>query len=145
MRRRSLLAGVGFALSATFAGCLGNAGSNGGDANADTGDENDGGADIENRAEECEKEHIRREVVTRDDETITDSLQPTVIDTESRDDGELVELRTEFGVTRESEEEPDEHLDYLVTASYLFTDDTVYRTEGEEAEGDPRNGITMNC
>jgi len=136
MKRRTFLAGAGIAFSATFAGCLGDAG---------TGDNNDEKTDAEGRVKECEKQYIQTEVVTRDDGTIDDSLQPTVVDSESRDDGAFVELRTEFGVTRETDGEPDEHLDYRVTASYFVTNETVYRTEGEEAEGDPRDGTTVNC
>lgn len=145
MRRRTFLAGTGFAFSATIAGCLDDTEDGDGDSNANTGDEDDDEADAESRAKECEKQYIRTEVVTRDNEIIDDPLQPTVINTESRDGGEFVELRTEFGATRESEKEPDERLDYLVTASYFITNETVYRTDGEAAEGDPHDGITMNC
>jgi len=145
MRRRTILAGAGCAFPTIFAGCLDDTGSNDGEANAGIGGETDVGTAIEGRAKECEQQHIRTEVVTRDDETVDGPLEPTVTDTERRDDGEFVALRTEFGVTRQSDEAPDEHLDYLVTAYYLFTDEAVYRTEGDEAEGDPRDGIRMDC
>lgn len=144
MRRRTFLGETGLALSATIAGCLGETGPDAG-GRAGTGDENDNETEAESRAKACEEQYIRTEVVTRDDEEVNEPVQPTVIDSESRDDGEFVALRTEFGVTRESEEEPDEHLDYLVAASYLITNETVYRTEREATEDDPRDGIQMNC
>lgn len=144
MRRRAILAGAGCAFPTVFAGCLDATGSDNGDGNAGIGEETDVGTAVERRAKECEKQHIRTEIVTGD-ETIDDSLEPTVTDTEIRDDGEFVALRTEFGGIRESDEAPDEHIDYLLTAYYLFTDETVYRTDGKEAEGDPRDGIRMDC
>lgn len=91
----------------------------------------------------CERQYIKEEVITRDDETIEDSLEPEVVDTESRSGGEYVALETRFGTTRSSEDAPDEHLDQLVTAYYLVTDDGVYRTEDEEES--PRDGIEVDC
>jgi len=145
MKRRTVLSTGGIAVSSIFAGCIDDLGSDDRDSNTGSDDENDGGIDFENRAKECEKRYIRTEVMTRDGETIDDPLQPAVTDSDSRDDGEFIALRTEFGVTRESEEGPDEHLDYRVTAYYFISDETVYRTEGEEAGGDPRDGIEMDC
>lgn len=148
MKRRTFLAGTGVALLAPFAGCLGdtdNPSSEEGDDTGDTENKNDDGNGVEDRVKECENQYIQNEVVTRDDETIDESLQPAVIDTESQEDGEFVEVRTEFGATRATDNGPDEHLDYLVTAYYLVSDETVYRTEGTEAEGDPHDGITVDC
>jgi len=84
-------------------------------------------------------------VITRDDETIDGSLEPVVLESHLRDDGTFLELSTEFGTTRETDDGPNEHMDYHVTAYYVVTDETVYRTEGTEAEGEPRNGTTVDC
>lgn len=97
----------------------------------------------EGRVVECERQYIKNEVVTGDDETISDPLDPEVINAESRSDGKYVELETQFGTVRSFEGEPDEHVDHLVTAYYLVSDDEVYRTE--DAESDPRNGTTVDC
>lgn len=146
MKRRTFLAGIGIFLSAPFAGCLDDTDNPGNEEEDDTDStENNDANDVENRVKECEKPYIQNDVVTRDDRTIDDPLQPIVTDTESREDGELVELKTEFGVIQETDDGPDEHLDFLVTAYYLVSNETVYRTEGTEAEGDPRDGITVDC
>lgn len=142
MRRRILLASAGSVLSAAFTGCLGDDGER---DNAETVFESDVGSDVVSRTKECETRYIRTELVSGDDEQIDDPLEPTVLDSESRDEGEFVELRTEFGATREADGEPDEQLEYRVTAQYLLTDETVYRTEGAEASGDPRDGTTVDC
>ncbi|CAI50897.1 uncharacterized protein NP_6234A (plasmid) [Natronomonas pharaonis DSM 2160] len=137
MQRRKFSTTTGSALSILFAGCLGG---------TDVPDNENGGENaVEERIKTCEEQYIQDEVVTRADETIDDTLQPAVVDSESRGDGEFVELRTEFGVTRQADDAPDEHIDYLVTAYYLVSDDIVYRTEGDEPEGDPRDGITIDC
>ena len=141
MERRTVLAGAGIAFATPFAGCLADSGSPDDDEErATTGTDGDGIAD---RVKAYERAYIRDEVVTRDDETIDSTLRPVLTDTEARDDGKFVGVRTEFGSVREADDEPDEHVDYLVTASYLVSDEAVYRTEGTEAEGDPRNGTRV--
>ncbi len=154
MNRRRLLATGGVALCTPLVGgCLqqrddgatNGENSESSDEDEETDDEN-GEPGVEDRVRACEQEYIQDEVVTRTDETISDPLQPVVVDAESRDDGEFLELRTEFGVTRRGgDNEPDEHLDYEVTAYYFVTADAVYRTDGAEAEGDPRDGVVLEC
>lgn len=110
-------------------------------------DDGESDSDPEERVRTCEKEYIETEVVTRDDETIEHPLSPRVVERESRRAGEYFELETGFGVTREplNDDEPPVHLDYHVTASYLVDGEDVYRTEGGEAEGDPRDGVELDC
>lgn len=137
MERRTVLAG-GLAIAVPLAGCLDS-------ADGERDGETDDSSGLESRVRECESQYIREEVVARDDETIDDPLQPAVVEAEPRDDGEFVEVRTEFGVVRETDDGPDEHVDRLVTAYYLVSGETVYRTGGAEAEGDPRDGIAVDC
>ena len=153
-RRRRLLATAGCTLGTLLVGgCL--QGRDDGTTNGENNESSDedektddknGEPSVEDRVRACEQAYIEDEVVTRADETISDPLQPVVLDTESRDDGEFLELRTEFGVTRRGgDDEPDEHRDYGVSAYYFVSADAVYRTDGAEAEGDPRDGVVLDC
>ena len=139
MHRRTVLSGVSIAFVVAVAGCLDDTP---GDGNGD------GDVDVDaarQRALDCEPQYIREEIVTGDDETIEDELDPRVVADESHADGVSVEVETTFGTVRSVEGEPDEHRDYLVSAIYLVTEETVYRTEGTDAEGDPRDGVVVDC
>lgn len=147
MIRRKLLASGGASFCIALAGCLGTIGGSGeygGDpGRADgRGGSNDDEVN-ESRIEVCEEQYIRNEVITRDDETIVDPVEPEIVDVEPRSDGVYVETQTRFGTTRSSKDAPDEHVDHLVTAYYLVSDEEVYRTE--DAEGDPRDGTPVDC
>ena len=136
MDRRALLATVG---TAVLAGCLTDS-----DPEAEpTPTDFDSGE----RVRECEKEYIESEIVTRDDETLDGPLSPNIVNTESREAGQYFELETGYNVVREPmrDDEPEEYGHGEVTAYYLVDGDDVYRTEGGEAEGDPRDGVTLDC
>lgn len=134
MKRRTFLAA---ACSVTLAGCVTEWRENRSRVSTATVDS------VEERARECERQYIRNEVITRSDEQIEDSLEPTVVETEALSDGNRVSLETRFGVTRSSSDAPDERRDVRVTARYLLTDEAVYRTD--DPEGDPREGVTVDC
>lgn len=135
MKRRKCLIVI---CIASITGCLGNEAGQGPSTTTDSAD-----SDIEKRVIECEKQVIRQEIVTRDDETITDPLEPEVLDNESRSEGAYLTVETRFGTTRSSSDEPDEHLDHVVTAYYLVSATETYRTEN--ADADPRHGTALDC
>ncbi|WP_049970258.1 hypothetical protein [Haladaptatus cibarius] len=140
---------IGSIIVITTAGCLTETEGDRSPTTTDSGDSDestptDSDNAVENRVKACERQYIEREIVD-DDETIGDSLEPQVIETEARSEGEYVKLETAFGVTKSSGDEPDEHRDYLVKAAYLVTDDETYRTKGTDAEGNPRDGTTLDC
>lgn len=145
MERRAVLAGTGGALLVPLAGCLGNTVNLGNDGEEGTGDDTNDHDSIIDRVKECEKQYIHTNVATQDNERIDGSLQPDIVDTESRDGGEFVTVGTGFGVTRDVDSGPDEILDYFVTASYLVSGEAMYRTEGLAADGDPLEGIQVDC
>ncbi|AUX08005.1 hypothetical protein AArcSl_0352 [Halalkaliarchaeum desulfuricum] len=135
MNRRTALATIGAGGWTLLAGCLGNGPENTVDP-----------ATVEDRVIDCEIEHIETELLDDPDLTIDDPLDPAVVDSDTRDGGAYFELETAFGATRTQEEGPDEHVDYLVEAHYFVDEaETVYRTEGFEADGDPRDGIAVDC
>lgn len=135
MNRRSVLATIGAGSWAALAGCLGTGSEGGVDP-----------ADVEDRVIDCEIEHVKTELIDDPDLTIDDPIDPAVVDTDAREDGAYFELETAFGATRTQEDGPDEHVDFLVQAHYLVDEgDTVYRTEGFEPDGDPRDGIVLDC
>lgn len=155
MYRRTVLSSVGTAFVIAAAGCLddtrgddsagGTSPDNGGEADDGDGDVNVDDDAAQQRALDCEPQYIREEIVTGDDETIEDELDPRVVADDSHADGVSVEVETTFGTVRSAEGEPDEHRDYQVSAIYLVTEGTVYRTEGTDAEGDPRDGVVVGC
>jgi hypothetical protein len=103
------------------------------------------GAAVEERVVECERAFIEDRLLSDEDESITDLSGPIVEATEARGDGAYIEVETRVGTVRSADGEPDEHVDYLVTAAYLVTDSETYRTEGFEADGDPRDGTPVDC
>lgn len=145
MMRRTILADAGTGLSLSFAGAGGSSAERGRDDGIGTDDETDDENEFVERLKACEKQYIREEAVAGDDTRIDGPLDPRVVETESRSDGKYAEVETEFGVTRSAEGEPDEHRDYRVSAYYLVSAEETYRTEGTEAEGDPRDGATVDC
>lgn len=128
MDRRALLVTVG---TAAFAGCL---------VDSETGEVD---PDTEEHVREREKEYLESGILTRDDERLDGSLSPRVVSTESREEGEYVELETGYNVVRDSDDEPRQYGHGDVTASYLVDGDDVYRTG--ETEGDPKHGIELDC
>ena len=91
---------------------------------------------------DCESQYIRTEVVD-DDERIDGSLDPVVVEFDTREAGVYVELRTTFGTIKSSEDAPDQHVDYEVTAYYYHGDDGTFRTENPDE--DPTNGTRIQC
>ncbi len=150
MRRRTIIAATGLAVLTGGAGCLDGVDGSGGE---EEGEQEDGTATpgetdhqngLEDRVRDCEEQFIREEIVTGADEHIDGPLAPAIVERRPGEAGEFLEVRTEFGVTRETDDGPDEHLDYAVAAIYLVGDD-VYRTEGTDADGDPGDGIRVDC
>ena len=150
MRRRTIIASMGLAVLPAGAGCLDGVDGPGTQQEGDHGDgtdspeETDHPDGLEDRVRACEEQVIREEIVTGADEHIDDPLEPSVVERRPGEDGEFIELQTAFGVRRETDDGPDEHLDYVVTATYWVGDD-VYRTDGTDAAGDPRDGIPVDC
>ncbi|WP_337652544.1 hypothetical protein [Halomontanus rarus] len=139
MNRRQVLATIGM-LPAV--GCLATDSDSlsGDDSRSDTPDETVDTA-VEEIVVDCETKYIR-ENVTGNNETVG-SLQPRVEATDIRPKGKFVEVRSTFGTTISHSDEPDLHADYEIGASYLVTEDDVYRTEAEA--GDPRDGTKVDC
>ena len=134
MYRRTYLATAGVVLSVFFAGCT-------------IDDEVNEGVDevnervIDNEGViECEEQYIRNEIVG-EGRTVNTKGGPNFNNAESRNDGTFIELETAIGHTGEQ----GDTADGVVTAQYLVTEDTVYRTEGRTPDGDPRDGTTVDC
>lgn len=100
---------------------------------------------VKERVKECEADYIRTQLITGEDESITDRSGPNVVATEGRADGAYLELETHVGTVRSREGEPNENVDYVVNAAYLVTDEEMYRTEGFEINSRPRDGMTVDC
>ena len=126
MYRRTYLATAGVVLSGFLTGCT-----FGGDGVE---------SEIKERVIECEEQYIRNEIV-REGRTVDTKGGPNVNNAESRNDGTFIELETAIGHTGEQ----GDTADGVVTAQYLVTEDTVYRTEGRTPDGDPRDGTTVDC
>ena len=91
---------------------------------------------------DCEAQYIRTEVID-DDERIDGSLVPAVVELETRESGVYAELRTTFGTIKSAEDEPDQRVDYEVTAYYYRGDDGTFRTD--DPDRDPTNGTRIHC
>lgn len=100
---------------------------------------------VEERVKECETDYIGTQLIDDENESITDRSGPIIVATDTRSDGWYLELETEVGTVRSTEGEPDEHVDYVVKAAYLVTENEVYRTEGFDIDGDPRDGTVLEC
>ncbi|WP_440989846.1 hypothetical protein [Haloarchaeobius baliensis] len=91
---------------------------------------------------DCESQYIRTEVVD-DDERIDGSLDPAVVEFDTREAGIYAELRTTFGTIKSAEDEPDQRVDYEVTAYYYRGVEGTFRTE--DSGEDPTNGTRIQC
>ena len=135
MKRRTLLAGT---IVSVASGCLGDI-----PGNTDGEEKTTEDTAVERQQfVNCEKQYIRTEVVD-DDERIDGSLDPAVVELENRDTGVYAELRTTFGTFKSAEDEPDQRVDYEVTAYYYRGDDGMFRTENPDE--DPTNGTRIQC
>jgi len=135
MKRRTLLAGTAVSVAS---GCLGNV-----PGNTDVEDNTTENTAVERQQfVNCEEQYIRTEVID-DDERIDGSLDPAVVEFDTREAGIYAELRTTFGTIKSSEDEPDQRVDYEVTAFYYRGDDGTFRTD--DPDRDPSNGTRIQC
>lgn len=100
---------------------------------------------VKERVKTCETDYIKSQLFADGREAITTRSGPFIREAESTADGVLLTLETEISTIRSIAHQPDENNDYLVTATYRITEETVYRTEGFIGEGTPRNGTTVDC
>lgn len=102
-------------------------------------------ASVKDRVKECETDYIESQLIQDENESITDRSGPIITSAEERFSGAYLEVKTDVGTVRSVEGESDETADYVITAAYLVTDEAVFRTEGYDHDGDPRNGTTVDC
>ena len=138
MDRRALLATVG---TAALVGCLSTP-----ETEPTESDSEESDHAAEERVRECEKAHLE-DVMNTDDQTLDGPLSPRVVSTESREEGEYIELETYFTVVRAPlrDDEPEEHGHGDVTAYYLVDGDDVYRIAEHEDGDHPKDGTELDC
>lgn len=144
MRRRSVLALTGSLVTTGLAGCSTSPSSSDGTGSV-TADKKstEGAQSVRETIVQCEEHHIRTEHIP-EGSTQVSSINPDIVEFDTRNGGTYATVETEFGYQAPAETDtPTPVIDALVTAYYYRGSDGTFRTE--KPDQDPANATRIQC